>query len=136
MLRILAAIALELIANAVGLLAASWVLPDFVLTTLGFLVVVAIFTVVKFVLGPLIFKLSFRYARALNGGVALITTFVGLWITSMLTDGLVIRGVTTWVLATLIVWLCGVLAMLIVPLFLFKKALAGSGGREAAPPFA
>ena len=34
----------------------------------GFLIAVAVFTVAKIILGPLMFKLSFKYARALTGG--------------------------------------------------------------------
>jgi hypothetical protein len=124
MMRLIVGIVLELIANAIGLLVAAWLLPDFVITARGFVIVLAIFTVAKFVLGPLIFKLSFRYARALTGGIALVTTFVGLWITAFLTGGLSITGWLTWIEATLIVWLCGVLALLVVPMFLFKQILS------------
>ena len=56
--------------------------------------------------------------------IALVTTFVGLLVTTWLTSGLVITGATTWVIATLIVWLFGVIAVLLLPLVIFKKALA------------
>lgn len=135
MLRLIAFAVLELAANAFGLLIAAWLLPDFRLSPLGFVVVVALFTVAKFILGPLLFKLSFKYVRALNGGVALVTTLAGLWVTTMLTDGLVITGFSTWVLSTLVVWLCGVLAAIILPLFLFKQVLSSSGApRRPVPP--
>ena len=48
----------------------------------------SIFTAARFILAPLIFKLSFKYVRALTGGIALVTTFVGLLVTTWLTDGL------------------------------------------------
>lgn len=130
--RLVATIVLELLANAVGLLIAARMLPGFSINILGFTVVLAIFTAVKFVLGPMITKLSWRYARALSGGLALVTTFVGLLITSLFTDGLVIRGVDTWLFATVLVWVCGVLASLILPLFFFKKVL--SNQRNVPPP--
>jgi uncharacterized membrane protein YvlD (DUF360 family) len=130
--RLVATIILELLANAVGLLIAARMLPGFSINILGFTVVLAIFTAVKFVLGPMITKLSWRYARALSGGIALVTTFVGLLITSLFTDGLVIRGVDTWLFATVLVWVCGVLASLILPLFFFKKVL--SNQRNVPPP--
>jgi hypothetical protein len=134
MLRLLVTILFELVANAIGLLIANWLLPGFQMTVSGFVIVLAIFTIAKFVLGPLLFKLSMQYVRALNGGVALVTTFVGLLITTFLTNGLVITGINTWVLGTLIVWLCGVLAILILPLFLFKQVMSGVRASRTTPP--
>jgi hypothetical protein len=43
------------------------------------------------------------------GIIALVTTFVILLITDLLSDGLNITGVTDWILATVIVWLATVL---------------------------
>jgi putative membrane protein len=131
MLRLIASTVLEVAANAIGLLVADWLLPGFSMDLFGFIIVVAIFTVAKFVLGPLIFKLSHQYVQVLSGGVALVTTFVGLLITTLLTKGLVIVGIDTWILATLIVWLCGVLAALVLPMFLFKSILSN---RAEKPP--
>jgi hypothetical protein len=82
----------------------------------------------------LIFKLSFKYVRAITGGIALVTTFVGLLVTSWLTDGLQITGAGTWLAATLIVWLFGVLAVLLLPLVIFKKALAQRSSPPSIPP--
>lgn len=124
MVRLFAVTVIELVANAIGLLVAAWLLPGFTLSASGFVLVVAIFTAVRFILAPLIFKLSFKYVRAITGGIALVTTFFGLLVTSWLTSGLVITGFSTWVLATLIVWLFGVIAVLVLPLVIFKKALA------------
>ena len=87
MLRLIASTVLELLANAIGLAAAYWILrPDFTIDWIGFLIVVAIFTVVRFVLAPLMMKLSMRYARALLGACALVTIFVALLVTSLLSD--------------------------------------------------
>jgi putative membrane protein len=134
MFRLMATLALELAANAVGLIITAWLLPGFSIDAIGFIIVVGLFTAAKFILGPLMFKLSFKYVRALNGGVALVTTFVGLWVTTLLSNHLVITGFTTWVLATLIVWLCGVLAAILLPLFLFKKVLAEAKTTRSIPP--
>jgi hypothetical protein len=61
MMRLIASIVLELLANAVGLLAASWILrPAFSIDTIGFITVVAIFTAVRFILAPLMLHLSMR----------------------------------------------------------------------------
>ena len=128
MVRLIAVTVVELVANAIGLLVAKWLLPGFSINASGFLVVIAIFTAARFILAPLIFKLSFRYARVLTGGIALVTTFVGLLVTTWLTDGLTITGFSTWVIATLVVWLFGVIAVLIFPLVIFKKTLARRSG--------
>ncbi len=135
MLRLFAQTVVELAANAIGLLVAKWLLPGFVITPSGFLWVIVIFTAARFILAPMIFKLSLKYVRAITGGIALVTTFVGLLVTTWLTDGLTISGLSTWVIATLIVWLFGVIAMLVLPLFIFKKALAQkTGGGSSVPP--
>ena len=83
--------------------------------------VVVLFTLVEVVLDPLVLKISIQYAPVLRGGVALVTTLIGLIVVVLVSDGLRIDGATAWVVGTLIVWLGGVLAALILPLFLFKK---------------
>lgn len=128
MVRLIARTVVELVANAIGLLVAKWLLPGFVITASGFFWVIVIFTAARFILAPLIFKLSFKYARAITGGIGLVTTFVGLLVTTWLTDGLQITGLSTWVIATLIVWLFGVIALLLLPMVIFKKALAERAG--------
>jgi hypothetical protein len=135
MLRLIASIILELLANAVGLATAYYFLrPDFTIDVVGFLMVVAIFTVVRFILAPLMMKLSLLYARALLGGCALVTIFVALLVTSLLSDHLTITGTTTWVLATLIVWIFGMVAMLLLPLIIFKKTLAAATRERPVSP--
>jgi len=52
-----------------------------------------------------------------------VTTFVGLLVTTLISDGLQINGATTWLLATLVVWLAALLADLILPVLLVKKAV-------------
>jgi len=132
MIRLLASMALELLANAVGMLVAAWILDGFSMTTTGFVIAVLIFSVLKFILDPLVLKLSIQYVPALRGGIALVTTLVSLIITSWITDDLQIEGLDTWVLATLIVWLFGLIASLLLPVFIFKNALSDDGDRGAA----
>lgn len=130
MLRFLASIALRLLANAAGLLIAAAVLSGFSVTAAAFVLAVLIFTAVEVVLDPLMVKISLQYAPVLRGGVALVTTFLGLVVTVLITDGMTINGLTAWVIGTLIVWLGGVLAALLLPLFLFKKTMRGQGERR------
>jgi len=120
-LRLLAAVVLRLLANAAGLLIAAAVLDGFSVTATAFVWVVVLFTLVEVVLDPLVLKISIQYAPVLRGGVALVTTLIGLVVVVLVSDGLRIDGATAWVVGTLIVWLGGVLAAFILPLFLFKK---------------
>lgn len=128
MMRLIASTVLELLANAIGLLVAYLILrPDMQITVAGFVIVVVIFSLARFILAPLMMKLSMRYARMLVGGISLVVIFVSLLVTTLLARGdLVISGVSTWILATLIVWVFGVIAMLLLPMVIFKKTLAAA----------
>jgi len=125
MMRLIASIVLELCANAIGLFVAQWLLaPNMQISVSGFIIVVAIFSAARFILAPLMMKLSMRYARVLIGGISLVVILVSLLVTSLLTSSLTITGLSTWILATLIIWVFGVAAMLLLPLVIFKKTLA------------
>ncbi len=132
MMRLIASTTLELLANAIGLLVAYLILkPDMEITVAGFIIVVVIFSVARFILAPLMMKLSMRYARALVGGISLVVIFVSLLVTSLLAGNyLVITGISTWILATLIVWVFGVIAMLVLPMVIFKKTLAAARNNQ------
>jgi hypothetical protein len=64
-----------------------------------------------------------RRASSALGGVALIATFVSLLITDLVSDGLNIEGVGTWIAATVIVWLAALIAAFILPFLGLKKYL-------------
>lgn len=134
MVRFLASSALAVIGNAVGLLVAAWLLPGMHLSPWGFTVSVLFFTLVEVVLGPFVLKTAVSYLPALRGGVALATTFVALLLTSLVTSGLRIEGALTWVLAPFVVWVAVVVAGVLLPLVLFKNALAGRERRRPPGP--
>lgn len=134
MTRLLARTVVELVASAIGLIVAAWMLAGVTLTASGFLVAVVVFTIAKVVLGPLVLKVSLKYARALTGGIALVTTFIGLLVTTWLTSGLTIVGVGSWVMATIVVWLFTVIAILVLPMVMFKSLLASQGSGPTLPP--
>ena len=121
--RFLAQTAISLLANALALLLASILLTGFSINGLAFIVAVFIFTASTVILEPLITKIARQSAPYLLGGIALVTTLVGLLVTTLVTDGLSITGIATWVMATLIIWLATVVASLVLPRFLFKDAL-------------
>ncbi len=122
-IRFLVSAALFLSAAAIGLLAANAILDDMSITSAtSFLWVVVIFAILQAVLAPFFLKTTRRNAPALISGTGLITTYVALVVTTILTDGLVINGVGTWLLAGLIVWLATMLASFLLPLIFVKKA--------------
>lgn len=121
MIRFLINAAIYLGAAAVGLIVAALVLDDFTVDVGPFVVVVVIFAVLQGVLSPFFMKVTHRNASALTGAVGLITTFVALLITDLLSDGLTISGVGTWIVATLIVWIATMIASLLLPVFFVKK---------------
>ena len=128
MLRFLAQAAMTLLANALALMAAAILLTGFTINGLAFVVAVVIFTASTVILEPLITKMARQYAPYLLSGIALVTTFVGLFVTTLVTDGLSITSIATWFMATLIIWLATVVASLFLPRFLFKEVL-GDGSK-------
>ena len=123
MIRFLIRTAIMLLANAIGLIVASLVVSGISITGLSFVVAVIVFTVIEALADPLLSRMAEKSVPALRGGVALIATFIGLLITTLVSSGLSITGgAKTWILGTLIVWLAALLAGLIIPIFLVKKA--------------
>ncbi len=122
-----------LLANAIGLIAADWLLDDFEIGWASFIIAVAIFTVVTVVLGPLVVKIALTSAPFLMGGIALVTTLVGLAITNVLSEGISISGVSTWIAATVVIWFFAMVANVALPWILLKAGLGADAERGAAP---
>jgi putative membrane protein len=123
-IRLLIRTLIALVSNAVGLIVAAAVLDGMRLNATGFVVAVVLFTVVLALIQPFLVSQLRRGGNAsLIGGVALIATLVSLIVTTLVTDGLSISGVGTWIAATVIVWLASVLAAFILPYFGLKKYL-------------
>ncbi len=122
MTRTLIKIALAVAGNALGLLAADLVLDDMSLSASGFIVAVLVFTVIALIARPLIGKVARSRAEALEGSSALLSTLVALLLTALITNGLDIDGIGTWLLATLIVWVVTLLAGVILPIFFLKQS--------------
>ena len=124
MIRLAARALISLLANAVGLVVAAQLLDDMSLSVAGFVTASLIFTVVAVVSEPLIRQIALKNVPAILGSRALIATLASLILTSVLTDGLRISGLTTWVLATVVVWAAALAANLLLPLVIFKRVLA------------
>ena len=89
-----------------------------------------IFTLAFVIVQPLAVKMALRHSATLAGGSALLATLIALIVSDLLSDGLSISGATTWLLATLIVWIVSVLAGVLLPMVMFKKALGRGDGHS------
>jgi uncharacterized membrane protein YvlD (DUF360 family) len=123
MIRLLLRIVISLLGNALGLWVASLILGDNMsISGTAFVMAVVIFTVLTALLQPLVTKVTVQNAPALQGSSALVTTFLSLLITELVSDGLTIDGLSTWIFATVIVWFFTMIAAWLLPLFLLKEA--------------
>ncbi|GLP74798.1 membrane protein [Mycobacterium antarcticum] len=124
MIRFLLRMVVFLGSSAIGLLVASWLVPGVSIRPLGFIIAVVIFTVAQAILAPFFLKMASRYASAFLGGIGLVSTLAALILASVLTDGLNIRGIGSWVAATVVVWLVTALATLLLPMLILKKKVS------------
>jgi uncharacterized membrane protein YvlD (DUF360 family) len=120
-IRLVVRTAVMLVANAVGLVVAASILDKMSLDWSGLLWATVIYTVVFALMQPFLAVQARRRAGPLLGGVALIAALVALIVTSLLTDGLSITGLATWIEATVIVWIASLLAAFILPFLGLKK---------------
>ena len=114
MVRTLIKVGLTIAGNAIGLLVAAILLDDVNLDGAAFILAVVIFTVAELVLEPLIEKMVTQHAERLRMFTSLVTTFLALVVTDLVSDGLDIEGASTWLLATVIVWAGTLLAGVIL----------------------
>jgi hypothetical protein len=122
-IRLIVRTLISLAGNAIGLIVAAIVLDDMTIDVVSFVVAVVIFTVVLALTQPfLAVQLRRRGPQAL-GGVSLIATFIALVITDLLSSGLSISGVVTWLAATVIVWAGALIAVFVLPFLGLRKYL-------------
>jgi uncharacterized membrane protein YvlD (DUF360 family) len=120
-MRLILSIAMQLVANAIGLIVANALLEDFHLNASGFLIAVGVFTLIAAIVQPMIRQAAMKNAQALLGSTALVVSLVALVVTTLITDGLSISGLTTWVLAAVVVWAAGLIATMLLPIYVFKQ---------------
>lgn len=132
MIRFLVRAAIFLASAAIGLLVAALTLDGISIDATSFIAVVVIFAVLQSVLAPFFAKATARNAPALLGATGLISTFVSLLIADLISDGLTITGVDTWMLATLIVWITTMLATVLLPIILVKLGIENARDRRAS----
>lgn len=127
MLRPLIRLGIFLVSAAVGLWLASLIVSGMNLRLfgLGFIVAVVVFSVAQSLLTPWLFKVSRSKAPAFIGGVGLISTFLALFIATLIpSSNLTITGVGSWLMATLVVWLVTALGAWLLPLWWLKEKKA------------
>jgi len=122
-IRLIVRTLIALVANAVGLLVAAAVLDGMHMNVSGFVVGVIIFTVASALTQPFLAAQFRRSRSAALGGVSLIATFIALVVTDIFSEGFSINGVSTWIAATVIVWVAALLAGFILPFLGLKKFL-------------
>ncbi|MCV7227665.1 phage holin family protein [Mycolicibacterium komossense] len=125
MIRFLLRAVVFLGSAAIGLLVAAWLVPGVSVSISGFVAAVVIFSVAQAILSPFFLKMASRYASAFLGGIGLVSTLAALVLASVLTHGLSIRGIGSWVIATIVVWLVTALATVLLPVLVIKRK-AGS----------
>jgi len=125
MVRLIIRTAIVLLGNAVGLIVASLLFDGVDIDVTAFIFAVIIFTVAFAILTPFFASVLRRNqsSSAALGGVALISTLAALVLTDLLSDGLSISGIGTWIGATVVVWLVSMIAIWILPFLGLKKHL-------------
>lgn len=132
MVRLAATAVVSVIANAIALLMAAVLVDRVTVQASGFIVAVLVFTAVSLVVEPLVRQVAIKNVPAMLGGTALIATLISLVVASLIGDGLSIEGSTTWVMATVVVWMVALILRLMLPLVMFKEILRRRPDEEPA----
>ena len=94
MIRFLIRVGIALLGAAIGFIVAAAVLDDMTLDGAAFVIAIGIFVVLTAVLEPLIEKIGDEHLSIIAMFSSLITTFLALLITELVSDGLNITGVS------------------------------------------
>ena len=117
-------IGLAAAANAVTIAIAAALFDKFEINAWPYIVAVIIFTLVVVLIRPFADRMAGKYARGATWLGGLVATYIGLLLADILSDGIQIEGIGTWILSTLIVW-AGTLLYDIVD----DKIIAAAEGR-------
>jgi hypothetical protein len=114
------------IANAVGLLLAAFLLAGFKIDAMSFVVVLLVFTGVMVLTSPLVTKIAVTSMPQIRGSISLVSAFIGLKVTEWLMPGFDIGGLSNRLAATLLVWLGSLVAEILLPIYVFKQLRQGN----------
>lgn len=128
-MRIASQLVVGLAANAVALLVAAIALDRFTISELTFPIVVVIFTAVGLLARPVIEAVIEKHAQIVASFVGFVAAFVTLLITDLVSDGLDVEGLGTWIIASLIVWLGRIVADVAIARRLHERLLGGRDTR-------
>lgn len=131
MIRLLIRTIIFFASSAVGLVVADLLLDDMSVKAGGFLIALVIFAVLQTVIAPFIARVTAKNATALLGGAGLISTFIALVVAHVVGDSIEISGASTWIAATVIVWLATALATLLIPVILVKMGVRAARRNRA-----
>ncbi|WP_343599815.1 hypothetical protein [Mycobacterium sp.] len=126
MRRILLRDSVLMVSWAIGLLVAAQVVPHMTVSRSAFITGVLLFSVPQVLLSTVILRLPHGWVSLLRGGAGLVLTIVSLTLTAAWTHGLCIRGGTSWVAATVVVWLVTTLGAISLPDVLARGELGPS----------
>lgn len=133
MIRFLINIGVSLGTAAVAMLVANIALTNFHIELSGFFIAVAVFTIAQAILAPFVFNMARKYAPAVLGGIGLVSSFLALLVTSFFPGGLQIAGISTWISATLIIWVITALGTWLLGAFLIKKFVTNKATKKSEP---
>lgn len=97
-------VALALAANFVALLVAAVLLDGFRIDEIRFVTAVILFTAISLATGWVVRRILREHVPAAVGLAALLTAWLALLVTDLVSDNIQIEGFGTWIVATLIVW--------------------------------
>jgi uncharacterized membrane protein YvlD (DUF360 family) len=106
-------ILLSLAASAIGLLVCAVLLDDFEISVEAFPFAVLLFGIANTIVEPIVAFALVRWMHAAVGLLALIANAFTLWLTDILSTGINVRGVGTFVLATIVIWIVNVVLELV-----------------------
>jgi uncharacterized membrane protein YvlD (DUF360 family) len=132
MIRFLIRVAIYLVAAAIGLVVASLVLSGLSVSFSSFFEIVLIFAVVQALLTQVFSRVTERSAPALAAGVGLFSALLSLIVTALISDGLTVDGLGTWIGAAVIIWLVSMVAAFLLPIILVKMGVEHARERRAS----
>ena len=106
--------AVTLVGIAVGILLSAGLLDDFEVTTAGVVWATLLFWIINIVAQFIALRVLIRQPSvALAGLLALASTVIALLVVNLIVDDISISGAGTYILATLIIWICTAVADMI-----------------------
>lgn len=106
-------ILLSLAASAIGLIVCALLLDEFEISVEAFPFAVILFGIANAIVEPIVAFALLRWLHAAIGLIALLANALTLWLTDVISTGIDVRGVGTFVLATLIIWVVNVVLELV-----------------------